>query len=189
MLRLLAVKFFFYLLMSQLMRFLFLAWVAGIGLAGCNPALNWRDVRPEGTNLGLLMPCKPNTVVKKVDLAGQSTSMQLSGCDAADLTFALSSAEVAEAAQASTILAAWQQATLANMKAAKADSISNLKIKGAVGSPAVWVKATGKRPDGTAVVGHAAYFAQGTTVFQAVIYGTDIKADVAETYFSGLKFE
>lgn len=171
------------------MRFLFYALTAMATLVGCNPALNWRDVRPEGTQLGLLMPCKPDTVVKKVALAGQGRSLQLLGCDAAGLTFAVSSAEVADAAQIPTILTAWQQATLVNMKAAKADSVSNLKIKGTAGTPAVWVKATGKRADGTAVRGHAVYFAQGATVFQAVIYGADIKADVAETYFSGLKFD
>ena len=160
-----------------------------LAATACSPTLNWRDVRPEGTNLGLLMPCKPDSVVKKVPLGGQPTSLQLLGCDAGDLTFALSSAEVADAAQTPAILASWQQATLTNMKAAKADSVSNLTIKGGAGTTAVWVKATGMRADGKAVAGQAVYFAKGATVFQAVIYGADIKADVAETYFSGLKFE
>ena len=158
-------------------------------LAACNPAFNWRDVRPEGTSLGLLMPCKPDIAVKKVPLGGQAASLQLLGCDAGDLTFAIASAELADAAQVPAVLAAWQQLTLANMKAAKADSVSSLKVKGATNTRAVWVKATGQRADGTPVAGQAVYFAQGATVFQAVIYGQRIKPEVADTYFSGMKFD
>jgi len=29
-------------------------------LAACSPTLNWREVRPEGTRLALLLPCKPD---------------------------------------------------------------------------------------------------------------------------------
>ena len=160
-------------------------------LTACNPAFNWRDVRPEGTNLALLMPCKPETAIKKVPMGGQTTSLQLLGCDAGDLTFALASADVADAAQVPAVLAAWQQLTLVNMKAAKADSVLALQVKGKGGAatPAVWVKASGQRADGTKVAGQAVYFAQGPTVFQAVIYGAQIKPDVADTYFSGMKFD
>ena len=165
------------------------AAAAALLLAACNPAFNWRDVRPEGTSLGLLMPCKPDMAVKKVPLGGQAASLQLLGCDAGDLTFAVASAEVADAAQVPAVLAAWQQSTLVNMKAAKADNVSSLTLKGATGGPAVWVKATGVRTDGTPVAGQAVYFAQGATVFQAVIYGRQIRPDVADTYFSGMKFD
>ena len=39
------------------------------------------------------------------------------------------------------------------------------------------------------VTGQAAYFAQGSQVFQAVLYAEKIEPDVAETFFSSLKFE
>ena len=160
-----------------------------LAMAACSPAFNWRDVRPDDTRLSLLMPCKPDKAEKTVPLGSQPTSLRMLGCDAGGLTFAISSADIGSAEQVPSVLAAWQKATLANMQAAKADSTTPLKLAGASGGQGVWLKATGKRADGTAVVGYAAYFAQDATVFQAVIYGADIKADVADTYFSGLKFE
>ena len=33
-------------------------------LAACNPVFNWREVRPEGTALSLLLPCKPDKAEK-----------------------------------------------------------------------------------------------------------------------------
>ncbi len=115
--------------------------------------------------------------------------LRMLGCDAGGLTFAISAAEVGASAETPAILLAWQKLTLTNMKAAKADATKSLKLAGATGASAVWVKANGQRADGTPVVGHAAYFARGATVFQAVIYGADVPPDVAETYFSGMKFE
>ena len=160
-----------------------------LALTACSPTLNWREVRPEGTALSLLLPCKPDKAEKQVPLGSTPTALRMLGCDAGGLTFAIAAADVAISAQVPAILLAWQQLTLANMKAAKADSIQTLKVAGANSAPAVWVKATGLRADGSPVVGHAAYFAQGATVFQAVIYGAEVKPDVAETYFSGMKFE
>lgn len=160
-----------------------------LALAACSPTLNWRDVRPEGTSLSLLLPCKPDKAEKQVPLGGEPTMLRMLGCDAGGLTFAISAADVGDGAEAPAILLAWQQLTLTNMKAAKADTTKSLKLAGATGAPAVWVKANGQRVDGTPVVGHAAYFSQGATVFQAVIYGADVKPEVAETYFSGMKFE
>lgn len=163
--------------------------VATAVMAACSPALNWRDVRPEGTRLSLLLPCKPDKAEKTVPMGGQLTTLRMLGCDADGLTFAVSSADVSDTAAIPSILAAWQQLTLTNMKAAKADSAAPLKMVGATASTGVWVKAKGQRADGTSVMGHAAYFSQGATVFQAVIYGAQIKTETAETYFSGLKFE
>jgi hypothetical protein len=58
-----------------------------------------------------------------------------------------------------------------------------------LGGGAVMVKATGQRANGQAVSSQAAYFAQGSQVFQAVMYADKIASDVAETFFSGMKFE
>lgn len=169
-------------IVSQLM-------VLALALVACSPTLNWRDVRPEGTTLSLLLPCKPEKAEKQVPMGGKPTTLRMMGCDAGGLTFAVAAADVSEAGQVPAILLAWQQLTLANMKATKAESTKALKIAGATGASGVWATARGQRADGSPVAGHAAYFAQGATVFQAVIYGADVKADIAETYFSGMKFE
>ena len=59
----------------------------------------------------------------------------------------------------------------------------------ATGAPALMVKSSGQRADGRAVAGQAAYFSRGSQLFQVVLYAGVIDAEVAETYFSSLKFE
>ena len=190
----------FLLIPAPALRTLLVA-VSLLGLAACNPTFNWRDVRPEGTALSLLLPCKPDKAEKKVPLGNRPVTMRLLSCDAGNATFAIAVAEVGESTAVADIVLRWQNGTLANMKAPpiravagppdkNATEVVALKLPGAaLQPPAVLVKARGQRADGTAVSGQAAYFVQGSQVFQAVIYAADITPEVAETFFSGLKFE
>ena len=170
------------------MRFSIYAVLAVVSLTACNPTFNWRDVRPEDTRLGLLMPCKPDKAQKTVAMAGQPSELMLLSCDAGGVTFALAVADVKDASRVTATLAQWQSATLANMKANPAIPGAALKLAG-LPSGAVMVKATGQRANGRAVSSQAAYFAQGARVFQAALYADKIAPDVADTFFSGLKFE
>lgn len=170
------------------MRFSIYALLALAGLAACNPTFNWRDVRPEDTRLSLLMPCKPDRAQRTVPMAGQPVELTVLSCDAGGVTFAVALADVKEASKAAVALAQWQSATLANMKAAPAAPGGAFKLMG-LASGAVMVKATGQRADGQPISSQAAYFAQGSMVFQAVIYADNIAPDVADTFFAGLKFE
>lgn len=154
-------------------------------LTACSPTLNWREVRPEGTRLALLLPCKPDKAQKTVPLGGPATPLSMLGCDAGGATFAVAVAQLGDANQAAPVLAQWQNLTLANMKAGPAQ-VSPLTMPGAA---AILVKAQGRRADGTAVSGQAAYFAQGAQAFQVVMYADRITPEVAETFFSSLKFE
>lgn len=159
-------------------------------LPACSPALNWREVRPEGTRLALLLPCKPDKAEKIVPLGGSATTLAMLGCDAGGVTFAVAVADLGDAAKAAPVLAQWQSLTLANMKAGAAPQVLPLKLPGAaVLPPASLVKAEGQGPDGKPVSGQAAYFAQGSQVFQVVMYSPRIAPEVAETFFSSLKFE
>ena len=165
-----------------------------LALTACSPALNWREVRPDNTRLSLLLPCKPDKAEKIVPLGGQPTTLTLLGCDAAGATFAVAVADLGDPARAAPVLAQWQSLTLAHMKAGPVGSGASqrlpLKLPGAAAQPAaVRVVAQGQRADGTAVRGQAAYFAQGSQVFQAVIYATEITPEAAETFFSSFKFQ
>jgi len=164
------------------------AVLAGL-LAACSPTFNWREVRPGDTRLALLLPCKPDQAEKIVPLGGRPTPLRLLGCDAGGATFAIAVADLGDATRVADVLTQWQALTLANMKAG-APQATALAIKGAAPSPApVLVKAQGQRADGTAVSGQAAYFVQGTQVFQAVVYASPLAPEVAETYFASLSFE
>lgn len=192
------------------MNFLFFAASATallLLLPACSPTLNWRDVRPEGTGLVLLLPCKPDKAEKTVPLGGKPTRLMMMGCNAGGATFAVAVADVGDAPMAAPVLAQWQALTLANMKApplagegpsaGASASVGNLptkiaalKLPGAASQPSpVLIKARGQRADGTAVAGHAAYFAHGSQLFQVVLYADKIAPEVNETFFSSIRFE
>ena len=159
-------------------------------LAACNPVFNWREVRPDNTALTVLLPCKPDKAQRSVPLGGRPTELAMLGCDAGDATFAVAVATLEDAAQAAAVLAGWQTATLANLKAAGDGQTGPLKLPGADAlPPAVLVRASGQRANGRAVQSQAAYFSQGRQVFQAVIYADKIDPEVAETFFSSLKLD
>ncbi len=167
-----------------------------LALAACNPTFNWREVRPDNTGLSLLLPCKPDKAEKSVPLGGQPVALRMLGCDTGGATFAVAVADIVDASKAEAVLAQWQALTLVNMKAgpvglgAGATQVSSFRPPGmATGTPPLLVKAEGQRADGRAVAGQAAYFSRGSQLFQVVLYADVMNAEVAETFFSSLKFE
>ena len=173
-----------------------MAGAAVLALAGCSPALNWREVRPEATSLRLLLPCKPDRAEKSVPLGGQPALLRLMGCDADGATFAVAVATLALPAGANpaNVLAQWQSLSLVNMGApAQPASALPLKIQGwqaVAGMPLpLRIRALGKRADGTPVAGEMAFFAQGSEVFQVVVYAAKLTPEMADTFFDSLVFE
>lgn len=164
------------------MRFLYLA--ALLALTACSPELNWRDVRAEPAALTALLPCKPDRGARVVPLAGRDTTLNMLGCDAGGATFAVAFADTTDSAQASAALTQWRAATLANMRAG-APVEQPFTVAGGV--TAVRVVAAGSRADGKPVLSQALYFSQGPRVYQAVIYADKLTAEMAETFFSGLR--
>ena len=157
----------------------------------CSPALNWRDVRPGDSGLGLLLPCKPDKADKVVPLGPQPVTMSMLGCDAGGATFAVAVANLGDAAVVPAVLAQWQTLTLANMQAIpETTAVRPLKVPGASVAPApVLVLASGRRADGSVVQGQAAYFARGAQVVQGVMYAPVISAQAADTFFTSLHFD
>jgi hypothetical protein len=160
----------------------------GFGLLACSPALNWREVRPDGVNLVMLLPCKPDRAIKTVPLDGRDTVLSMTGCEAGGAMFALARADVGDASRAAQVLAQWQSLTLAHMRASQSVT-QNAQVPGADALPQpVQVLARGSHPDGQAVEGRALYFARGSQLFQAVVYAPRVSSEAVETFFSSFKF-
>lgn len=153
-------------------------------LAACNPALNWREVRAEPTELTVLLPCKPDRGARVVPLAGRDTSLSMLGCEAGGATFAVAFADTTDPGQAAVALTQWRAATLANMRAGVPAEQPFTVAGGVLG---VRVAASGQRADGKPVQSQAVYFSQGPHVYQAVIYADRLTVDAADTFFGGLR--
>ena len=93
------------------------AALAALGLTACTPSLNWRQVSLAPSSAIALLPCKPDRTTRSVPLGGVPTELTVAGCDTGGATFALMAATLPAGRAADEVLAGWQQATLAHMKA------------------------------------------------------------------------
>lgn len=163
--------------------------LCALGLAACSPTFNWRETRPAGTPLEALLPCKPDAAQRSVPLLGSPTELHLLSCEAGGLRFALAWADIGDASQASTALAAWRSASLAAIRVSSppGDETSTaweVEVPGA--SATLGVSAQGQDPGGAAVQTRAAYFAHGAQVYQAAVYGERLPTEALDTFFGGL---
>ena len=166
------------------------ALTALLAVGACSPTFNWRELRLDGTSLLALMPCKPERATRPVPLAGAPTELHMHSCEAGGLRFAVAWADVGNVAQVAPALAAWRGASLQSIRVAPtpADDPSTQWVVTVAGASSVLgVKASGQDPQGQPVQTRAAYFAQGSQVFQAAVYGAKPPDEAVDAFFAGLK--
>ena len=168
-----------------------LALSASLVLAACNPTFNWRELRPEGSSLLAMMPCKPESATRPVPLdGGAPMDLHMHSCDTGGLTFAVAWAELGDAARMPGALNGWRRATLAAVQVdpAQADDPSTTWEAAVPGATqTVGLRAVGRNHQGQAVQVRAVHFARGTQVYQAAIYGPAPGDEIAAVFFEGLK--
>lgn len=139
-------------------------------LAACQPALNWREVRPVGAGVLALFPCKPEVE--------QRQGMGLASCEGAQLRFALSWAEVPDATWAGAALRAMPQALAAKL-GQPLPPPQAVQVPGMTPVP----EAAQYRLIGTRV----AVFARGGRVYQLLMSGERDDATAWESFVGGLR--
>lgn len=161
------------------------AWM--LLLAGCSPSLDWRDVRPEGTGLVALFPCKPSSHVRKVRLLDTELDLSLHACSADGKTFGVGHADVGDPTRVHAALDALASAAAANIQASEVPE-NPLAVPGMTPNPrSRRLTLTGVRPDGGAVTMEVAVFSSGTRVYQATVLGTTLDRAAIDTFVEGLR--
>lgn len=157
------------------------------GLSACTPALNWRDVRPPDTAVSALFPCKPEHHTRRVTLAGVELAMHLSSCTAADNIYALGYVDVGQADRVTAVLQALRDAAASNMGVATMVQ-GPLTIPGMTPHPLaqrlLW---QGQRADASPMAMQAAFFTEGTQVYQATVVGSQLNREAVDTFLAGLR--
>jgi hypothetical protein len=167
----------------------FVGLLCGIALlAACSPALDWREVRPGGSELVALLPCKPERAMRALELAGAPVQFELLACNAEGTTWAVGSADVGDAARVPAALEALRAARIANLVGRETASAPFQPRGSAPLAGAKRFTVEGRRPDGAAVVEHSVVFAQGTRVFHAAALGASPQAPAVDSFFEGLEF-
>ena len=166
-------------------------WIAALGAAACaacSPALDWRAFVPEGSELSVSFPCRPDRTARLVTIAGARAQMEMLACSAGDATFALAFVDVADPARIGATLAELRASAVANVRGGAPRS-APLQIKGMTpNEQAARLAVSGRLPDGAAVQEHAAFFTRGLRVYQATVIGARPVPEAVETFIAGLKF-
>ena len=161
----------------------------------CTPTFNWRDVRLEsadGSSLKAALPCKPDTATRKQQLSDIQVGLSMVGCVANETTFTLSHILLTNPLDAPRVLAAWQAAGAANVKA-KPAPMSAAIVSGA----GAWPPAARVTLNGAQTQAHMLWFAKqtatGVTLYQAALYGkqpsSEAITEVAVTFFESLQLQ
>jgi hypothetical protein len=159
-------------------------------MAGCTPALDWRDVRPGGAGLTALFPCKPAGHVRRLALAGTTVEMTLYACSAGDTTYAVGFADIGQPHQVEGALAELTAAAARNIGSTGSGVSAPLHVAGMTPNPlAGRLALSGQRTDGRHVEMQVGLFARGTWVFQATMVGTRLDVDAIETFFGALRLQ
>ncbi len=159
----------------------------GALMFACSPALDWREVRPDGSGALALFPCKPKSQARTATLAGAGAPMTLVSCNVEGVTFALSHAELGDPARVTVALIELRSALAANLGASEVRAAA-FELVGMTPNPqAMRIWMTGHSPDGTPVHEQAALFVRGTRVYQAVVLGARLDEGAASVFFEGLR--
>jgi hypothetical protein len=115
--------------------------------------------------------------------------MRMTGCDAADATFAVSHVKLLQPTAASEAVIQWRTAVLANMGATSSKEVRLRESLGDASMSGAMVTAQGRRKDGTAVMMQGMWFTRDSQIFHAVVYAQNISPEITETFFPGFKLQ
>jgi hypothetical protein len=156
----------------------FCAMLLGIALGACTPALNWREVQLG--QLRSLLPCKPDTAMRPVTLADIKVNLEVAGCEAGDALFAVSRIQAGDAAQAPQLMAAWRQASLAQIQMRAVHPVAD----SGDASSSFDLLADGNRTDGSALQARFKWLQRGNEVYQLAVYATHLLPEQTQPLLS-----
>lgn len=158
-----------------------------LGVLACSPALDWRDVRPEGSELTVVFPCRPDRHVRRVQLADAATSMHLHVCEADGHTFALAFVDLETPEMVGVAMGRLREAAAQNI-GAPAPQLQPWQMTGMTPhAQAARLRANGRLPDGAGVQLQAVFFSKGLRVFQASVLGSVVNEEAVQPFLAGLK--
>jgi hypothetical protein len=153
---------------------------------GCSQAIDWREMRPEGTELAVAMPCKPGKQEDSFLLAGQRAQMRVFACRSNGALFALGHIRLADATQAGAALTSLAAAASANARGTVGDG-QPAQVAGMTPLPQArqW-RWEGEGRDQKPTTAWVTVFSYGPHVYQATVIGTPAHEALAQHFRAAL---
>ena len=160
-------------------------------MAACSPTYDWREVRGQDAPYMAMMPGKPSSHTRSVNLNGLEVSMTLTAAEVEDVVFAVGSAQLSDPGQAAFALQAMKTALVNNISGT-VRSEKQLPPVGQPPLPVLQLEAVGTPAATSERTPHllmARLFAKDQHIYQVLVLGPEAKVvrDEAETFFAGFK--
>lgn len=157
-------------------------------LAACTPTLDWREVRPIGSAVVAMFPCKPASHARQVSLAGRVVELTLYACTAGEVTYALAYADMRDPGDVGKALSALKTSAWSNVRATPPSTTPPMQQPGMTpNAESVRWQVVGALPNGQSVQEAGAVFAHGTWVYQATAIGARLDASAMQTFLDALR--
>jgi hypothetical protein len=164
-------------------------------LLACSPPFDWREVRGAEAPYVILMPAKPTSSTRNVDLGGGPISMTMSVARAEDISFSITSGKLAQPAAAEATLLAMKSSLLRNTSAAirketASTTADGTKLLALEGTFSLAPPAPTAKPGNAAQALLAARFAaRNGFVYQVVAYGPEkaLSGQVLDTFLTSFR--
>lgn len=151
-------------------------------LTACSPKFDWREVHGSSAPFVVLLPAKPASHTRTVNLDGLDVSMTMTAADVDGVTFAVGTAELADAATAQKALVAMKTALVRNI----GGTVRTEKTSAPGANPAtIDVEAAGVESR----VLLARFVARDKHIYQVVVVGKEgaLSREAADMFFTSFK--
>ena len=164
-----------------------LALAAALG--ACSPTFDWREVRPDGSAVAMMFPCRPVRQERTVRVGGSRLPMQLHSCSAGKATFLLAAIDAGGPGDVTPSLDAFRRQAVDNLAGTIADERPFQAPGATPNALSARVRLAGARADGRPVVADAAFFVKGVRLYQASVLGADDAArrEAVDTFFGAIR--
>ena len=154
-----------------------------LALSACSPGLNWREVRGSDAPYTVLLPAKPGSHARSVNLGGLQVSMQMTAAEVGDLSFAVARASLTDAQQRMAAMEFMQQAMVQNIRGSITEQKSVVLKDGTAMNE---IHAIGITMNGKRMALFARFGIKDDRVYQVVALGpqADLSSEIAETFLS-----
>ena len=154
-------------------------------LVGCTPKYDWREVHGADGSYSIVLPTKPATLARSINLDGAEVAMTMTAAEVDGVTFAVGSAQLADAAAAQAALDKMKTALVKNING----SIKHEKRSSAAEPVAIIdVEANGNR-NGQPYLLVAHFAAKDKRAYQVIVVGPEkvVAREAVDTFLTSFK--
>jgi hypothetical protein len=157
-------------------------------LSACSPKYDWREVRGTSAPFVVMLPGKPSTQTRTINLDGVQVAMTMTAAEVDGATFAVGSAELPDAAKAQAALQAMKTGMIRNV----GGTVTREKAESSGGQSIIELDASGPPGSGGDARKLSARFVQkGQRAYQVIVLGgaKPVPQEEVDTFLTSFKAE